>query len=80
MCDLAAVGGVRGPVTGGKTHSENFVAKFVPDSTELRECFSKSGVLLDEEGAQSGPDPETTTVSSGQLDATRSGTNQPRSS
>jgi hypothetical protein len=38
------------------------------------------GILLDEKGAQSGPDLETTTASSGQLDATRSRTNQPPSS
>jgi hypothetical protein len=38
------------------------------------------GVLLEGEWSQSGPDPETTTASSGQLYATRSGTNQPPSS
>ncbi len=38
------------------------------------------GVLLEEEGAQSGPDPETTTASSGQLDATRPVPNRPPSS
>jgi hypothetical protein len=37
-------------------------------------------VRMEGEGAQSGPDPETTTAKSGQLDATRSGHNQPRSS
>jgi hypothetical protein len=34
------------------------------------------GILLAEKGAQSGPDLETTTANSGQLDATRAGTNQ----
>jgi hypothetical protein len=44
------------------------------------EIPTNPGVFLDEEGAQSGPDPETTTASSGQLDARRSVTNRPPSS